>query len=69
MPNQISITLPNGDVVVGDAGFCRSCKAAIVWTVTKNGKKAPTNLDGSSHWGTCPDAQTWRDRYPKAAPK
>lgn len=55
--------LPDG--TVGDAGACRSCKADIIWIVTKNGRRAPMNPDGTSHWGTCPDAHAWRARYPK----
>lgn len=68
---QISITLPNGDVIVGDLGACRSCKAEIVWTITKNGKKSPLNLDGTSHFGTCPDADRFRKspRGPQSDPE
>lgn len=40
-------------------GLCRSCKAAIYWAATKQGKPHPLNEDGTSHFGTCPQAKSW----------
>jgi hypothetical protein len=55
-------SLPDG--TVGEAGVCRSCRAAIVWVTTRNGRLSPMNLDGSSHFGTCPQSEKWRRRGP-----
>lgn len=42
-------------------GQCRSgdCNAPIFWG-DLNGNPHPFNLDGSSHFSTCPDAERWR---------
>lgn len=42
------------------AGVCRSCNAAIEWRDTPAGKRAPFNLDGSSHFQTCPQSDQWK---------
>lgn len=42
-----------------DPGVCRSCHAEIAWGLTAKGKRMPYNLDGSSHFGTCPEAAQW----------
>lgn len=39
---------------------CRSCGAAIMWVETKRGKRAPINPDGTSHFASCPQADSWR---------
>lgn len=49
---------------------CTSCKTAIVWTTTPNGKAIPLDLghvrtlDGvryaMTHFVTCPHARQWR---------
>jgi hypothetical protein len=39
---------------------CKSCNAPIVWEKTENGKATPNNLDGSTHWSTCPHRREWR---------
>lgn len=41
---------------------CRSCRENIRWIVTGNGRRMPVNLDGSSHFATCPDADQHRRR-------
>jgi hypothetical protein len=46
----------------GDEGLCRSCRAPILWCTTPAGKKAPVNRDGTSHFATCPEANSWRRR-------
>lgn len=46
---------------MGEQGECRSCKAQIAWApLPKTGKPHPWNLDGTSHFSTCPDAARWR---------
>ena len=47
---------PTLDAREGDKGACRGCGAAIIWGRTKKGKICPYNLDGTSHFGTCPKA-------------
>ena len=45
------------------ASTCRSCGAPIRWSVSTSGKReygTPMNADGTSHWGTCPQAAQWR---------
>lgn len=44
---------------VGDPGVCRSCGAAIVWTITKAGKRSPVDPDGTTHFATCPQGKEW----------
>ena len=44
----------------GSIGKCKSpnCGATIWWVRSeKTGKMSPVNLDHSSHFATCPDAQ------------
>jgi hypothetical protein len=41
---------------------CTSCRENIRWIVTANGKRMPANLDGSSHFATCPNADQHRRR-------
>jgi hypothetical protein len=41
-------------------GTCRACGAPMNWCETKAGKRAPLNLDGTSHFATCPDAERFR---------
>lgn len=46
---------------------CKSCGAAIVWGVTKNGKRCPYNVVGmqateQSHFETCPQSRGWSQR-------
>lgn len=45
-----------------DPGQCRSCGKRVLWTVTRAGKRAPLNPDGTSHFSDCPDATSWRRR-------
>ena len=40
-------------------GLCRSCQQPIYWAKTVKGKSHPLNLDGQSHFGSCPHAKTW----------
>lgn len=55
------VTIPEGYTFSG-MGACRSCGAPVAWTVTAKGRAAPLNLDGVSHYATCPQADQWRKR-------
>lgn|GEM_PF-6131839 len=57
--------MPPGQVVPDGYAFqgmsrCRSCPAAIAWCLTKASKRAPLNLDGTSHFADCPGAANHR---------
>ncbi|MFB2878697.1 hypothetical protein [Floridanema aerugineum] len=41
---------------------CEACKARVNWVKTPNGKYTPINLDGSTHWATCPDAKRFKKK-------
>lgn len=41
-------------------GNCRACMAPIAWCLTKAGKMAPLNRDGTSHFADCPRAAEFR---------
>jgi hypothetical protein len=45
---------------VGEEGNCRSCGAPIWWIKHRNGRTGIYNIDGTSHFSTCPDAQNHR---------
>ena len=40
--------------------YCKGCGAEIVWTVTKNGKHTPVDLDGLPHWASCPQSAMFK---------
>jgi hypothetical protein len=40
--------------------YCKSCGVEINWMKTSSGKSTPINLDGSTHWATCPDAKKFK---------
>lgn len=42
----------------GRIGQCRSCRAPVQWCTTPSGKPAPVDVDGTSHFATCPQAVT-----------
>ncbi len=46
--------------VIAPPSGCSSCMETIYWIVTKNGKRAPYNPDGTSHFATCPNADAHR---------
>ncbi len=56
-------------------GNCRTCHEAIYFGLTASGAKTPLNLDGTSHFATCEQADQWRgssgagDRVRRAASK
>lgn len=39
---------------------CKGCGQSITWMLTENGKSTPLNLDGTTHWATCPDAKKFK---------
>lgn len=47
---------------MSEPGKCRSCGADIIWTVTEAGKRMPVDPDGTSHFATCKDADSWRKK-------
>lgn len=46
----------------GTKSYCKSCGAEINWVKTESGKFTPINLDGLTHWATCPDAKKFKKR-------
>ena len=45
------------------ASRCRSCNAPIEWRENANGNWEPLNLNGVSHFETCPEAKNWRTKH------
>jgi hypothetical protein len=43
-------------------GRCASCDAPISWLRTPTGRMGPWNVDGTSHFASCPEANRWRKR-------
>jgi len=41
---------------------CRRCGANIGWKQDCVGKWEPLNLDGTSHFSTCPQAKAWKNQ-------
>jgi len=39
---------------------CRGCGARMAWWETPRGKMSPHDMDGKSHFGTCPVASRFR---------
>jgi hypothetical protein len=59
----IAWVIPEGWLYLGDIPtHCRSCDALVLWLESTNGKRAPMNPDGVSHFATCPDADRWRKK-------
>lgn len=64
----------NGSLTkINQISSCRSCKKAIVWMKTKNGKNVPVDYQENvleaeifnprtmkAHFTTCPQAASWR---------
>jgi len=63
-PRPISDPPPPADLSAPTQ--CRSCRAQIRWG-QRGPKKHPFNLNGSSHFDTCPDAERWRPKKKEAA--
>jgi hypothetical protein len=47
---------------------CRSCGAEVMWVLTKAGRRAPINRDGTSHFSNCPQADSWRRKEAPRGP-
>lgn len=45
---------------VSTRGVCRGCGAEIFWITTKNAKLSPHDIDGTSHFATCPKGNLFR---------
>jgi len=43
-------------------GTCRGCGAKLYWIVTQAGKRMPVDPDGTSHFATCPKADSFRGK-------
>ena len=41
------------------AALCNSCGAPIKWVKTLKGKFHPVDLDGETHFATCPHSKDW----------
>lgn len=41
---------------------CNSCGAEIKWRENANNRWEPLNMNGVSHFETCPQAKEWRAR-------
>ncbi len=41
---------------------CLGCDTLIYWIKTVRGKPMPLNVDGTPHWGTCPEANRFRSK-------
>lgn len=39
---------------------CRGCGKIVTFVLTKNGKRMPTDPDGTSHFATCPQAKRFK---------
>lgn len=66
----MNATLPDGRV--GALSNCRSkkCGAPVVFvTNPKTGKTPPFDLDGNSHFATCPDAQSFKGKAKRQGEK
>lgn len=47
---------------VGNVGLCRGCHVEVVWVRHTNGKLAIYDLNGESHFATCPMAEVFRGK-------
>lgn len=43
-------------IIVGDPGRCTSCHAYVYWVTMHSGRKMPVDMDGITHFATCPNA-------------
>ena len=41
---------------------CLGCDKLIYWIRTERGASMPVNVDGTPHWGTCPEADRFRGK-------
>lgn len=53
------------DAELETVGRCRSCSRPVLWGKFK-GKPHPFDLDGATHFSTCPEAEDWRERRRRA---
>lgn len=47
---------------MGEPGSCRACRSAIFWLTHRNGRRTPYDPDGTNHFITCPEAESFRRR-------
>lgn len=48
--------------------YYKGCGAEIIWVKTKTGKLTPNNLDGITHWATCPNAKHFKKQLTENPP-
>lgn len=53
-------TIPRDGYTFLQAKPCKGCGALIYWWETINGKPSPHDLDGTSHFATCPFREQFR---------
>ncbi len=44
----------------GKVGKCSGCGAMVYWFATRAGKDTPVNMDGTTHWATCPQRERFK---------
>lgn len=54
------VVVPKPGYRYGGASECRSCGALMYWWRTLAGASSPHDVDGTSHFATCPNAQDHR---------
>lgn len=53
------VIVPDG-YTFDNMSTCASCKAQIMWCITRKGNRAPLDPTGISHFATCPNAGDFR---------
>lgn len=43
--------------------YCKRCGKTINWFLNENGRWEPLNIDGSSHFDTCPYAKDFKRKF------
>lgn len=51
-----------GDVMGERTSRCIACGRAILWRRTLSGARTPIDLDGETHWATCPRRELFARR-------
>ncbi len=65
MNKTITFEIPDG----AEPSQCRGCKSLIYWIKTTMGRNMPVDPDGTSHFATCPKADSFRHYDPKRDPR
>ena len=51
-----------GDLMGERTSRCIACGRAILWRRTLSGARTPIDLDGETHWATCPRKELFARR-------